>query len=211
MPAPDGRPTDRAGRTDRRELVLGSGSAARLRLLREAGLRPAVIVSGVDEDVDAVDTPSAVMALAERKGRAIVDRCPDALVIACDSLLDLDGRRIGKPSDPKEAVELWRRLSGRSASLHTGHWLTDTRTGSVAVDMARSTVRFATLSEAEVRAYVATGEPLGAAGGFTIDGYGSAFVESIDGSSSNVLGLSMPLFRRMLLRLGIDITQLWWP
>ncbi len=168
-----------------------------------------IVVSGVDEDIDAADTPSAVRALAERKGLAVVDRCPDALVIACDSMLNLNGDGLGKPATADVAIEYWRALSGQKGVLYTGHWLMDTRTGSVVADVASTAVRFAAVSDAEVRAYVATGEPLGAAGGFTIEGYGAPFVESIDGSSSNVLGLSMPLFRRMLLRIGISIADLW--
>ena len=167
------------------------------------------MVSGVDEDIDVADTRRAVLVLAERKGLAVVERCPDTLVIACDSILDLNGDGLGKPATADVAIEYWRALSGQKGVLHTGHWLMDTRTGSVVADVASTTVRFAAVSDAEVRAYVATGEPLGAAGGFTIEGYGAPFVDSIDGSSSNVRGLSMPLFRRMLLRLGVNIADLW--
>ena len=167
------------------------------------------MVSGIDEDINVTDTRSAVRTLAERKGLAVVERCPDALVIACDSMLDLNGRGLGKPATAEVAIEYWRALSGQNGVLHTGHWLMDTRTESVVADVASTTVRFAAVSETEVRAYVATGESLATAGGFTIEGYGGPFVESIDGSSSNVLGLSLPLLRLMLLRIGISITDLW--
>jgi len=163
----------------------------------------------VDEDTDAPDIPTTVTSLAERKGRAVADRFPNALVLACDSMLELNGKGIGKPPTAEAAIEHWRRLSGQEGVLYTGHWLTDTRTGGMVSDVARTTVRFAQVSEAEIVAYVTTGEPLGAAGGFTIEGYGSPFVERIDGSSSNVLGLSMPLFRKMLIRLGVSVTDLW--
>jgi septum formation protein len=192
-----------------RRLVLASGSASRLRILLDAGLCPEVVVSGADEEIAADDTASAVQALAERKGLAVVGRCPDALVIACDTMLDLDGRGLGKPPSAQAAAEYWRALSGRHGVLYTGHWLMDVPARAVVAEVASTTVRFASVSEEEIGAYVTTGEPLGAAGGFTIEGYGAPFVDSIEGSSSNVLGLSMPLLRTMLLRLGISITDLW--
>jgi septum formation protein len=190
-------------------LVLASASPTRLRVLRDAGFAPEVIVSGVDEDIDASDTATAVVVLAQRKGLAVADRCPDALVIACDSLLDLGDRALGKPGSVAEAVEYWRRLSGQEAVLYTGHWVKDTRSGRSVSDLARTTVRFGTPSEAEIEAYVATGEPLALAGAFSIEGYGAPFIDGIDGDPSNVLGLSLPLLRTMLARLDIAITDLW--
>jgi septum formation protein len=190
-------------------LVLASASATRLRVLRDAGFAPEVMASGIDEDIDASDTATAVVALAQRKGLAIADRCSNAVVIACDSLLDLSGQTLGKPGSVAEAVEYWRRLAGREAVLCTGHWVRDTGSGRSVSDLARTTVRFGTPSEAEIEAYVATGEPLALAGAFSIEGYGAPFIEGIDGDPSNVLGLSLPLLRKMLARLDIAITDLW--
>ncbi len=166
-------------------------------------------MSGVDETIDAPDTATAVAELAKRKGMAVVGRAPDSLVIACDSMLDLHGHALGKPASVDEAVDYWRRLSGQAAVLWTGHWMTDTRTGNTVAEVARTTVRFGTPSQKEIDAYVATGEPLGLAGGFSIEGYGAPFVDGIDGDPSNVLGLSLPLFRRMLASLDLSITDLW--
>jgi septum formation protein len=190
-------------------LVLASASESRLRVLRDAGFTPEVIPSNVSEDIEAVDTATAVVALAQRKGIAVAARCSNALVIACDSLLDLQGQTLGKPDSPAEAVEYWRRLAGREAVLCTGHLVKDTRSGRSESDLARTTVRFGTPSDAEIKAYVATGEPLGLAGAFSIEGYGAPFIEGIDGDPSNVLGLSLPLLRRMLTRLDVAFTDLW--
>src|SRR5580658_4551931 len=191
------------------QLVLASASPARLRVLRDAGFAPEVIVSGVDERTDAPHTDGAVVALAMRKGLVVAERCPRAVVIACDSLLDLHGESLGKPASADEATEYWHRLSGQEGVLCTGHWITDTRSGHSVSDVARTTVRFGTPSHDEIRAYVATGEPLSLAGAFSIDGRAAPFVDGIDGDPSNVLGLSLPLFRAMLARLDIAITDLW--
>ncbi len=168
-----------------------------------------MIVSGVDETVDAPDTATAVVELARRKGTAVVNRATDSLVIACDSLLDLEGQALGKPASVAEAVDGWRRLRGQVAVLWTGHWLIDTRTGNTVTEAARTTVRFGTPGDDEIDAYVATGEPLALAGGFSIEGYGAPFVDGIDGDPSNVLGLSLPVFRRMLASLDVALTDLW--
>ncbi len=190
-------------------LVLASESRARLRVLCDAGFTPEVIVSGVDEDIEIQDTVSAVAALAQRKGMAVADRCPDSLVIACDSMLDLHGQALGKPGSTAAAIDYWRRLAGQQAVLCTGHWVKDTRNGRLVSDVAQTTVRFGTPTGAEVEAYAATGEPLLLAGAFSIDGYGAPFIDGIDGDPSNVLGLSLPLLRTMLAQLDISITDLW--
>ena len=193
-----------------RRLVLASSSPARLRLLRAAGLDPEVIVSGVPED-DLGDAPprQLVAVLAERKATAVVPAAGDALVIGCDSSLDIDGVARGKPGTAEEAVARWRRMRGVTGTLLTGHCLIDTRAPAKLVDVAATAVRFGRPSDAEIAAYVATGEPLGVAGAFTLEGRSAPFIDGIDGDPSNVMGLSLPLLRRLLTRLGVSVTDLW--
>lgn len=129
-----------------------------------------------------------------------------ALVLGCDSVLELDGEAHGKPADAAEATARWRRMRGRSAVLHSGHWLVDDRpegSGATLGATASTTVHFASLSDAEIEAYVATGEPLAVAGAFTIDGLGGAFVSAIEGDHHNVVGLSLPLLRELLAQVGV--------
>jgi septum formation protein len=190
-------------------LILASASPARLRVLRDAGFDPEVVVSGVSEDIGEVGTARAVVLLAERKGAAVAGQCPGALVLACDSLLDLDGSALGKPASPEEATDMWRRLSGNRGVLHTGHCLIDTRTDRQVSRLASTVVRFGTPTTQEIAAYVASGEPLAVAGAFTIDGRAGPFVDGIEGDPSNVLGLSLPLFRLMLDEFGVSVTDLW--
>lgn len=190
-------------RGPRSRLVLASASPARLRLLRDAGFDPEVIVSGVPEDVDDVEE------LAVRKATAVAARVTDALVIGCDSMLLLNGVLAGKPRDAAEATERWRVMRGTTGALLTGHCVVDTTSGRRVSATAETAVRFGTPSDAEIDAYVATGEPLRVAGAFTIDGRGAAFVESIDGDHGNVVGLSLPLLRRLLADLGHSVVDLW--
>jgi septum formation protein len=194
---------------NRPRLVLASASPARRKVLADAGIDVEVVVSGVDEDVTAASTRAAVLVLAERKGRAVAARCPGALVLACDSILDLDGEAAGKPGTAEAAVAQWRRMAGREGTLWTGHFLADTRDGREVLAAAGTVVRFGRPSEAELAAYVATGEPLELAGACSLEGYGAPFLDGIDGDPSNVIGLSLPLLRRMLGQLGIAITDLW--
>jgi septum formation protein len=193
-------------------LVLASGSSGRLSVLRAAGIQPEVVVSGVDETCDdALDTAAMVAELAERKAAAVATLRPADLVLGCDTLLDFAGAALGKATSPERATEVWLRLAGNEGTLYTGHCLIDGRTGRVERAVAATRVRFGTPTEAELAAYVASGEPMSMAGGFSIDGRGAPFVDGIDGDPSNVIGLSMPLLRRMLARLGLAITDLWQP
>lgn len=193
--------------------VLASASPARLATLRSAGLDPTVIVSGVDESqADGLPPFEMALQLAELKCAAVAgrDEVPaGALVLGCDSVLELDGEALGKPADADDATRRWRAMRGRSGVLYTGHCLRDTATGQVAAATASTTVHFAEVTDAEIEAYVATGEPLHVAGAFTVDSLGGAFVTGIDGDHHNVVGVSLPLLRDLVIELGHTWTELW--
>jgi septum formation protein len=193
-----------------RTLVLASGSPARLRLLTDAGFEPKVVVSGIDEDAfDAEDTASLVRILAERKAGAVADPSGDAVVVGCDSMLEFEGQGLGKPSSTAQAREWLRAMRGRSGTLFTGHCVIDESSGRQATGVAGTTVRFGVTTDAELDAYLATGEALAVAGAFTLDGRSAPFVDGVDGDPGNVIGLSLPLVRSLLARLDIAITDLW--
>ncbi|NJP42676.1 nucleoside triphosphate pyrophosphatase [Actinacidiphila epipremni] len=199
-----------------RVLVLASASPARLGLLKQAGLDPRVVVSGVDEDAIAADTPAELArVLAEAKAAAVagggmLDGGPgDEIVVGCDSVLELDGQALGKPADAAEATARWQAMRGRAGVLRTGHCVIDRATGRQVSATASTTVRFGRPDDAEIAAYVASGEPLHVAGAFTLDGRSAPFVDGIDGDPGNVIGLSLPLLRALLAELGVRITDLW--
>jgi septum formation protein len=201
----------------RRPLILASASPARRRLLRDAGLDPVVVVSGVDESgVEENDPRRFVEILAIRKALAVAERAApagdvpaDAVIVGCDSMLYLDGEIVGKPASTDMAEQRWRQMRGRHGILLTGHCVVDLTTGARVSETAETTVRFGNPSDAEIAAYVATGEPLAVAGAFALDGYSSPFIDGIDGDSGNVIGLSLPLLRKLLAELDIGIIDLW--
>ena len=208
-------------------LVLASASPARLSTLRSAGLAPYVLVSGVDEAAALLRYPDlaadeVALVLAKAKAEAVAavldaddapdDAPDDALVLGCDSVLELDGEVHGKPVDADEAIARWRRMRGRSGVLHTGHWVVDLRQdGSSATlgAVASTTVHFADVTDDEIAAYVATGEPLAVAGAFTTDGLGGAFVRGIEGDHHTVVGVSLPLLRDLMGECGVPWPSLW--
>ncbi|MFI1097117.1 nucleoside triphosphate pyrophosphatase [Streptomyces sp. NPDC020917] len=199
--------------TPRRTLVLASASPARLGLLKQAGFDPRVIVSGVDEEVISAPTPAELArVLAEAKAGAVAGGGlldGGELVVGCDSVLELDGRALGKPADAAEATDRWRQMRGRHGVLQTGHCVIDTSSGRQVSATASTTVRFGSPDDEEIAAYVASGEPLYVAGAFTLDGRSAPFVDGIDGDAGNVIGLSLPLLRSLLADLGVRITDLW--
>ncbi len=207
-------------------LVLASTSPARLTLLRSGGIEPVTIAPGVDEDLVAdrasaagliANTADMVHILAKAKAEAVIDH-PDArgaIIIGCDSSLEFDGEALGKPHEPEVARERWLAMRGRSGTLYSGHWVIDNRDPRPGVmppatgKVSSSIVNFANISEREIDAYVATGEPLKVAGAFTIDGLGGAFLRSIEGDTHTVIGLSLPTLRELVLSLGVEYTDLW--
>ena len=193
--------------------VLASASPARLGTLRNAGLDPKVVVSGIDEsNVEAPDTETLCLELARLKAEAVLDRLPmsgPVLVLGCDSLLEFDGEPMGKPVDAADAVLRWQRMRGRSGILHTGHCLINVDSGAQAAGVSKTTVHFGALTDGEIDAYVGTGEPGIVAGGFTIDGLGGWFIDRIEGDAGTVIGVSLPLLRRLLRDVGHEVTALW--
>jgi septum formation protein len=204
-------------------IVLASASPARKRLLRAAGIEPSIVVSEVDEDAvtararetyGELAAEDVALLLARAKAEDVAGQVAHAVVVGCDSVLELDGEVHGKPTSPQEAAARWRQMSGSSGVLHTGHWVVDTReeddggTGATLGATASTEVHFARLDDAEIEAYVATGEPLRVAGAFTLDGIGSAYVTGIEGDPSNVVGLSLPLLRDLLGELDIPWREL---
>lgn len=196
-------------------LILASASPARLTTLRAAGLDPEVIVSGVDESGVRAESPAGlVAALARLKAEAVwseVNLTEDVVVIGCDSVLEFDGEVMGKPSDAAQAVQRWQQMRGGSGVLHTGHRVIASLSGrhSALGAVASTRVQFAEVTDAEIHAYVATGEPLAVAGAFTIDGLGGPFVRRLEGDPHAVVGISLPLLRELLGQLGLA-WHIWW-
>jgi len=204
-------------------VVLASTSPARLTLLRAGGIEPETIAPMVDEDeVTAVataqglikSTDDMVLLLARAKAEAVLNRLETAgaLIIGCDSSLEFAGESLGKPHHPEVAIARWKAMRGKSGRLFSGHWVIDNRNPESPKAVGRAshaTVHFANLSDSEVEAYVATGEPLKVAGAFTIDGLGGAFLTGIEGDPHTVIGLSLPVLRELVIELGIEYPSLW--
>ena len=192
------------------KIVLASQSTSRRRLLEGAGLKPAIIVSNVDEETDffnAMTPADMVIALAVTKAHTVREQIDyPALIIGCDSTFDVDGVSFGKPGTPEVARERAKAISGRSGLLHTGHCIIDTAQGREIADRVTTKVTFSELTDQEIEDYIASGEPLQVAGGFTLDGFGSPFIPVIEGDYTNVVGISMPFLRSAMSQLGYS-----WP
>jgi septum formation protein len=200
------------------QFVLASQSPARLMVLRNAGIDPLVQVSGVDEDAIIAGLPAdagperTVATLAKAKARVVAPDHTDAVVVGCDSMLFQGGQLVGKPGTPERAMERWERMAGGTGELLTGHAVLRVRDGAataVATGTVSTTIRFGKPSNEELAAYVSTGEPLSVAGGFTLDGYGGWFVDGMDGDPSSVIGISLPLTRRLLREVDVAVIDLW--
>jgi septum formation protein len=196
-------------------LTLASASPARLATLRSAGIHARVMVSGVDESAVVEEDPATLATrLAQLKADAVAkslreDPATHGFVLGCDSVLELAGETFGKPSDADDARRRWRAMRGKFGVLHTGHCLHHLEANRTIIRAAAAVVHFAAVTDEEIDAYVATGEPLQVAGAFTLDGLGGAFVTGIEGDPHTVVGLSLPLLRLMFAELGVTWTDLW--
>jgi septum formation protein len=192
------------------QLVLASASPARLRLLRRAGIEPVVCKSGFDESQVQVSEPSQLVTeLATAKAKTVAGYYTDHLILGCDSVLVVDGEIYGKPENETLAIALWQKMRGKKGELYTGHTIIDQKQDQILVRYGLTTVYLSWISDRAITDYVATGEPLHCAGGFALEGRGGLFVEKLEGCHSNVIGLSLPLFRQMLGELGYGMTDLW--
>jgi septum formation protein len=193
------------------KIVLASQSTSRRRLLEGAGLEPTVMVSHVDEETEffnAMTPADMVIALAVTKAHTVREQVDfPAIIIGCDSTFDVDGISFGKPGTPEIAKERAQAISGRSGLLHTGHCIIDTVQGREIADRVTTKVTFSQMSESEIDDYIASGEPLHVAGGFTLDGFGSPFIPVIEGDYTNVVGISMPFLRSAMAQLGYSWPQ----
>jgi septum formation protein len=191
-------------------IVLASASVSRRRLLESAGLKPTIMVSHVDEETDffnAMTPADMVIALAITKAHTIREQIDfPAIIIGCDSTFEFDSQSLGKPATPEIAIERASRVRGNTGLLHTGHCIIDTTKDKEISSIVTTKVTFDDMTDAEITDYVATGEPLHVAGGFTLDGFSSPFIPSIEGDYTNVVGISMPFVRKAFEQLGYS-----WP
>jgi septum formation protein len=190
--------------------VLASASVARRKLLQMAGIEPIICTSNFDESqIQLDDTAELVNTLAKCKAETVADRFADALILGCDSVLELNGEVYGKPQSPTEAIARWQNMRGKQGNLYTGHILIDRRQNKSLIRCAITKVYFAQISDRTIVDYVQSGEPLKCAGSFALEGRGGLFVEKIEGCHSNIIGLSLPLLRQMLDELGYNVTNFW--
>ena len=194
------------------QVILASSSTSRLRLLESAGITPMVLISGVDEEASEFDLLSPaelVIALAILKAHTIKERAPEnSLIIGCDSTFEFNGKSLGKPGNRENAIARCKELSGKSGYLHTGHCIIDLKQGIELSERSTAKVQFAQMTEAEIIDYVDSGEPLHVAGGFTLDGLSAPFITNIEGDPSGIIGLSLPLLRKMVISLGYSWPEL---
>ncbi|MFN2446250.1 MAG: nucleoside triphosphate pyrophosphatase [Vicinamibacterales bacterium] len=182
-------------------LILASASPRRAELLTAAAIAFEVASAGVDETPQAGEAAAAyVRRLAEAKARAVSGRVPGALVLGADTVVVIDGTILGKPASRADAIDMLRKLSGRTHEVLTGVALISPRCTDVRVAVTQ--VVLAALSDHEIRRYVAGGEPMDKAGAYAIQGHASRFVERIDGSYSNVVGLPVALVYGMMVEAG---------
>lgn len=188
------------------QIILASSSPSRLRLLESVGVKPEVIVSGIDEEspeFNSLSPSDLVIKLASLKANAVKSRAPiNSLIIGCDSTFDFNGKSLGKPLNRENAIERSKLLSGKFGYLHTGHCIIDVKNGKEINKLSGAKVQFAEMTNEEIVDYVDSGEPLNVAGGFTLDGLSAPFITSIEGDPSGIIGLSLPLLRNMVMSLG---------
>ncbi|CAB4822776.1 unannotated protein [freshwater metagenome] len=194
------------------QVILASASPSRLRLLESVGITPSILVSGVDEDASEFESLSPaelVIALAILKAHTVKDKAPvNSLIIGCDSTFEFEGKSLGKPVTKTKAIERCKQLSGKTGYLHTGHCLIDLRQGIELSERSTAKVQFAQMTDAEIIDYVDSDEPLNVAGGFTLDGLSAPFITKIEGDPSGIIGLSLPLLRKMIISLGYSWPEL---
>ena len=194
------------------QIILASASPSRLRLLESVGITPSILVSGVDEDASEFESLSPaelVIALAILKAHTVKDTAPvNSLIIGCDSTFEFEGKSLGKPVTKTKAIERCKQLSGKTGYLHTGHCLIDLRQGIELSERSTAKVQFAQMTDAEIIDYVDSDEPLNVAGGFTLDGLSAPFITKIEGDPSGIIGLSLPLLRKMIISLGYSWPEL---
>lgn len=194
------------------QIILASASPARLRLLESAGINPKIIVSGVNEEtaeLASLSPAELVIALAILKAHTVKDQAPpNSLIIGCDSTFEFEGKSLGKPGTRQNAIERCKQLSGKSGLLHTGHCLVDLKKGIELSERSTSKVQFTQMTNDEITDYVDSDEPLNVAGGFTLDGLSAPFISKIEGDPSGIIGLSLPLLRKMIISLGYSWPEL---
>ena len=194
------------------QIILASASPSRLRLLESVGITPSILVSGVNEDASEFESLSPaelVIALAILKAHTVKDKAPvNSLIIGCDSTFEFEGKSLGKPVTKTKAIERCKQLSGKTGYLHTGHCLIDLRQGIELSERSTAKVQFAQMTDAEIIDYVDSNEPLNVAGGFTLDGLSAPFITKIEGDPSGIIGLSLPLLRKMIISLGYSWPEL---